>query len=110
MFVDSCFVSLSLADDFQGNLRGLGALLFDDGMHPTSHGLSCNLTPTSLEPPPSQVQEENVIQKTLNAIGVTYSHRNDEVLVPSRIEEERTRNTLRVRCFKNLEECYSRSI
>lgn len=32
-----------------------------------------------------------MIQKTLNAIGVTYSHRNDDILVPSRIEEERVK-------------------
>ncbi|KAG5638943.1 hypothetical protein H0H81_008443 [Sphagnurus paluster] len=60
----------------QGNLRGLGALLFDDA------------------PPPSEVREKDEIQKTLNAIGVKYSHHNDQVLVPSRIEEERAKKTL----------------
>ena len=35
-----------------------------------------------------------MIQKTLNAIGVKYSHHNDEILVPSRIEEERTKTLL----------------
>jgi hypothetical protein len=38
-----------------------------------------------------------MIQKTLNAIGVTYSHMNDDILVPSRIEAERTKQTLIVR-------------
>lgn len=41
--------------------------------------------------------EQDVIQKTLNAIGVTYSHMNDDILVPSRIEAERTKQTLIVR-------------
>lgn len=62
-----------------GNLRGLGALLFDDA------------------PPPAEPREQDIIQKTLNAIGVTYSHLNDEILVPSRIEEERTKQTLKKR-------------
>lgn len=47
-----------------------------------------------LDPP--EVPEENDIQLTLDAIGVKYSHRNDDVLLPSRIEEERSRNALRV--------------
>jgi DNA excision repair protein ERCC-6-like 2 len=38
-----------------------------------------------------------MIQKTLNAIGVTYSHMNDDILVPSKIEAERTKQTLIVR-------------
>ena len=38
-----------------------------------------------------------MIQKTLNAIGVTYSHMNDDVLVSSRIEAERTKQSLIVR-------------
>lgn len=66
-----------------GNLRGLGALLFDDA------------------PPPAEPREQDVIQKTLNAIGVTYSHLNDEILVPSRIEEERTKQTLKRRKKKS---------
>jgi len=59
-----------------GNMKGLGALLFDD------------------DPPLTAPREQDVIQKTLNAIGVRYSHMNDEILVPSRIEEERTKQTL----------------
>ena len=43
-----------------------------------------------------QNSDNDAIQKTLNAIGVTYSHINDELLLPSRIEEERTKTTLRV--------------
>jgi Helicase-associated putative binding domain, C-terminal len=45
-------------------------------------------------PPPAESREQDVIQKTLNAIGVMYSHHNDEILVPSRIEEERTKKML----------------
>ncbi|KIM41907.1 hypothetical protein M413DRAFT_445116 [Hebeloma cylindrosporum] len=59
-----------------GNMKGLGALLFDD------------------DPPLTTPREQDVIQKTLNAIGVRYSHMNDEILVPSKIEEERTKQTL----------------
>ncbi|KAJ8590654.1 hypothetical protein M405DRAFT_766039 [Rhizopogon salebrosus TDB-379] len=59
----------------EADLRGLSALLFDD------------------EPP--EVAEDNDIHKTLSAIGVKYSHRNDDVLLPSRIEEERSRNALK---------------
>jgi len=60
-----------------GNLKGIGALLFDDDV------------------PITEINEEDVIQRTLNAIGVAYSHVNDELLQPSRIEEERTKDTLR---------------
>ncbi|PFH46505.1 hypothetical protein AMATHDRAFT_69676 [Amanita thiersii Skay4041] len=59
------------------SLKGLGTLLFDDAI------------------PRKNRTEKDVIQKTLNAIGVAYSHMNDEILQPSRIEEERTRDTLR---------------
>lgn len=48
-----------------------------------------------LAPPPSQ-GEEDVIQKTLGSVGVKYSHLNDEILAPSRIEAERTKSTLQV--------------
>ncbi|KIK94177.1 hypothetical protein PAXRUDRAFT_784462 [Paxillus rubicundulus Ve08.2h10] len=58
----------------EADLRGLTALLFDDD--------------------PPEV-DENDIQKTLGAIGVKYSHLNDDVLLPSRIEEERSRNALK---------------
>lgn len=46
-----------------------------------------------IAPPPSK-KEEDVIRNTLNAIGVAYSHLNDDVLVPSHIEAERTRRIL----------------
>jgi len=45
-------------------------------------------------PPPAESREQDMIQTTLNAIGVKYSHQNDEILVPSRIEEERTKKML----------------
>ena len=73
----------------------MGALLFDDGKY--IHIL-IRLEPhrTILEeaPPASESREQDVIQKTLNAIGIKYSHHNDEILVPSRIEEERTKTLL----------------
>jgi len=59
------------------NLKGLGALLFDDAV------------------PDVQDTDNDVILKTLNATGVKYSHINDQLLQPSRIEEERTKDTLR---------------
>ncbi|KAG9311072.1 P-loop containing nucleoside triphosphate hydrolase protein [Chiua virens] len=59
----------------EADLRGLTALLFDDD--------------------PPEVPEENDIQRTLGAIGVKYSHRNDEVLRTSTIEEERSSNALK---------------
>ncbi|KDR74087.1 hypothetical protein GALMADRAFT_227782 [Galerina marginata CBS 339.88] len=65
-------------DDMVGNMKGLGALLFDDG---SCLGLL-------------KYCVQDVIQKTLNAIGVRYSHMNDEILVPSRIEAERTKQSL----------------
>lgn len=50
---------------------------------------------------PPEVLEESDIQKTLGALGVKYSHRNDDVLLPSRIEEERSRNALKVQIVWN---------
>ncbi|KAF9445975.1 hypothetical protein P691DRAFT_804938 [Macrolepiota fuliginosa MF-IS2] len=58
-------------------LKGLGALLFDDEA-----------------PQLSNLNEEDSIQTILNTVGVKYSHLNDEILLPSRIEEERTRKSL----------------
>ncbi|KAL0952740.1 hypothetical protein HGRIS_006971 [Hohenbuehelia grisea] len=59
----------------EGDLRGLGALMFDDAI--------------------PEVQQENDIHDILGSIGVTYSHKNDQVLVPSRIEEERSLHALK---------------
>lgn len=58
-----------------------------------------NHTDPFIDPPLTAPREQDIIQKTLNAIGVRYSHMNDEILVPSRIEEERTKQTLLVRCW-----------
>ncbi|KAI0668887.1 P-loop containing nucleoside triphosphate hydrolase protein [Trametes maxima] len=52
------------------DLRGLGALLFDDA-------------PPDLKPKP------NDIEKTLSAIGVHYTHRNDDLIAESAIEGQR---------------------
>ncbi|KAF8904775.1 P-loop containing nucleoside triphosphate hydrolase protein [Gymnopilus junonius] len=69
-------------DDIVGNMKGLGALLFDDT-------------------PPTAPREQDVIKHTLSAIGVTYSHQNDEILVPSKIEAERVQTLLKVRRRKS---------
>ncbi|KAG6856842.1 hypothetical protein H0H87_012900 [Tephrocybe sp. NHM501043] len=74
-------------EDF-GNVRGLAALLFDD-------------TPPSSS---AETREQDAIQKTLSAIGVKYSHHNDQIIAPSRIEEERTKNTLKTRRRKSKHE------
>lgn len=79
------------------NFKGLGALLFDDGVSPRVSRSSSHLTRYFAEPPPTVLREEDVIKKTLGAIGVTYSHMNDDILVPSRIEAARTKKTLQVR-------------
>lgn len=78
----------------QADLRGLTALLFDDGKRRVFL-LFERLTRRS-RPDLPDVPEENDIQRALGAIGVKYSHRNDDVLLPSRIEEERSRNALKV--------------
>ncbi|KAJ3572782.1 hypothetical protein NP233_g2852 [Leucocoprinus birnbaumii] len=61
-------------------LKGLGALLFDDEA-----------------PQISELNEGDAIQNVLNTIGIKYSHHNDEILLPSRIEEERTKKSLMAR-------------
>ncbi|KAH6911979.1 P-loop containing nucleoside triphosphate hydrolase protein [Coprinopsis sp. MPI-PUGE-AT-0042] len=58
------------------SLNGLGALLFDDD-------------PT--------IAEGDDLRKALGAIGVQYSHMNDEILVPSKIEEERAKQSMKKR-------------
>ncbi|PPQ75889.1 hypothetical protein CVT26_000154 [Gymnopilus dilepis] len=70
-------------DDIVGNMKGLGALLFDDA------------------PPSTTPREQDVIKKTLSAIGVRYSHQNDDVLMPSKIEAERVQTLLKVRRRKS---------
>lgn len=69
----------SAKDKDETNLGGLGALFSDDA------------------PPTLELQEQDIIQETLNTIGVRYSHCNNDILVPSRIEEERTKNLLKAR-------------
>ena len=48
---------------------------------------------------PLNLREGDSIRDILNTIGVKYSHHNDEVLLPSWIEEERTKKTLTACCF-----------
>ena len=76
--------------------------MFDDGefmyIYTRAHLQIQNLTEPHIAPPSVRPKtEQDMIQKTLNAIGVTYSHMNDDILVPSRIEAERTKQTLIVR-------------
>lgn len=57
--------------------------------------------------PVTKETEEDAIKRTLSAIGVRYSHKNDDILVPSRIEEERTKQTImvstaRLLCHRNM--------
>ncbi|KAM5538879.1 hypothetical protein V8D89_007601 [Ganoderma adspersum] len=52
------------------DLRGLGALLFDDAA-------------------PEANQEPNDIEKTLCALGIEYTHRNDDLIAESAIEGQR---------------------
>lgn len=63
-------------------LRSQVAKMFTHGVHYDS------------APKPSTLNEEDSIQAILNTIGVKYSHLNDEILLPSRIEEERTKKSL----------------
>ncbi|KAK7440022.1 hypothetical protein VKT23_017275 [Stygiomarasmius scandens] len=56
------------------DLDGLGALLFDDTLPKT--------------------KAENNIQKMLKSMGVSYTHRNEDIIVPNRIEAERVKGML----------------
>ncbi|KAI0717768.1 P-loop containing nucleoside triphosphate hydrolase protein [Cerioporus squamosus] len=56
-------------------LRGLGALLFDDET-------------------PEVKDEPNDVEKTLRALGVQYTHRNDDLIAESTIEAQRVRKLL----------------
>ncbi|KAI0632843.1 P-loop containing nucleoside triphosphate hydrolase protein [Trametes polyzona] len=60
------------------DLRGLGALLFDDA-------------------PPEITHKPTDIEKTLNAIGVHYTHRNDDLIAESAIEGQRMQIMLQER-------------
>ncbi|RPD77013.1 hypothetical protein L226DRAFT_459287 [Lentinus tigrinus ALCF2SS1-7] len=56
-------------------LRGLGALLFDDDTPEVKH-------------------QPNDIEKTLSALGVKYTHRNDDLIAESTIEAQRMQKLL----------------
>ncbi|KAH9893907.1 P-loop containing nucleoside triphosphate hydrolase protein [Cubamyces lactineus] len=60
------------------DLRGLGALLFDDA-------------------PPEVENKPNDIEKTLTAIGVHYTHRNDDLIAENAIEGQRMQLMLQER-------------
>ncbi|KAH9948482.1 P-loop containing nucleoside triphosphate hydrolase protein [Amylocystis lapponica] len=56
----------------RGDLRGLGSLLFDDD--------------------PPEVNDKNTdIQKTLNDVGINYTHRNEDLIAESAVEVQRMR-------------------
>ncbi|KDQ54547.1 hypothetical protein JAAARDRAFT_397967 [Jaapia argillacea MUCL 33604] len=77
----SAFEAVAKSSHEDGDLRGLGALLFDE-----------EVPAVVIEP-----KTDDEIQKTLNSYGVKYSHRNDDILAPNRIEEERARADLQER-------------
>ena len=79
----------------EADLKGLGALLLDDS---TSRiGLqSIELTyPFHVSDVP-EIPEDSV-SKILESRGIKYSHRNDDILVPNTIEEQRMRKARKVR-------------
>jgi hypothetical protein len=45
---------------------------------------------------PPVLPEKDETAKTLSDLGIKYYHRNDQILMPSRIEEERAQNDLLV--------------
>ena len=55
-------------------------------------------TCSNLAPAPPEVEHKpNDIEKTLNAIGVHYTHRNDDLIAESAIEGQRMQLMLQVR-------------
>ncbi|KAG6891443.1 hypothetical protein C0992_006702 [Termitomyces sp. T32_za158] len=77
-----------------GNTKGLGALLFDDSRSIHVFIVLSYANEIVLALPNPENREQDAIQKTLSSIGVKYSHHNDQIIAPSRIEEERTKKTL----------------
>jgi len=45
-----------------------------------------------------KTRAENDIQKMLKSMGVSYTHRNEDIIVPNRIEAERVKGMLQVPC------------
>ncbi len=78
----------------QGDIRGLGALLFDDGEWGVLVLLAPGV-PNAGEDAPN-LQEVDGIQKVLNGIGVNYMHRNENLIRDSAIEERRVAVLLEV--------------
>lgn len=90
---DVCRISLSkylVSECFilQGDLRGLGAFLFDDadGEEPKPATMALILMMNRTGPSTSSKQDD--IQKDLNAIGA-YMHLNNLQLLPTGVEEAR---------------------
>ena len=77
------------------DLRGLGALLFDDGV---SFLLLKRYHSRSGFPlaAPEVKHEPNDVEKTLSALGVQYTHRNDDLIAENAIEGQRMRRLLEV--------------
>ena len=67
-------------------MNGLGALLFDGKFVPSQ-----SVFPAAYKFPDPGIIEGDDLRKALGAIGVQYSHKNDEILVPSKIEAERAK-------------------
>ena len=74
-------------------MNGLGALLFDGKFIPSQSVLSAAYKFSD----PGIIEGDD-LRKALGAIGVQYSHKNDEILVPSKIEAERAKQSIQVRC------------
>ena len=72
---------------YQGELRGLGALLFDDDTPPV---------------PAATNGDHDEISKTLKDIGVTYTHRNESLVAENPIEGERMKVLVEVRKLRIL--------
>lgn len=43
-------------------------------------------------------EKDDRIRKILNAVGVVYTHRNEDLIVESAIEGQRHKNAVEVRC------------
>ncbi|THU93848.1 hypothetical protein K435DRAFT_861148 [Dendrothele bispora CBS 962.96] len=61
-----------------GNLDGLEGLLFDDALPKTK----------------KEKENENEVQQMLKSIGISYTHRNEDVILPNRIEAERVKEMI----------------
>lgn len=70
-------------------------------MQPTQPYLHyAHITPSSAAAPQVKTEPLNDIEKTLNAIGVKYTHRNDDLIAESNIEGQRMQKLIEVRIIR----------